>query len=373
MIKRLYIHNFRCFENFEFLPDGRSPAAVIGKNGVGKSSLADVLRIFRRIGAGENAVPSLLRKEDVPGGAAGRIVRFELSAEIGGRVYDYRTAFERPGDSAGFRVSGESLSVGGADVFTRDAAQVELAGAGGAPARFPVDRQLLALPIIQDAAADSPVALLREWMGRMLILKPWPDRMRSDAEEGRGVLEGPCENFAGWLSSLLADYPEAYGRILGSLRAAQPDFAGFFFERLGADARRLWVRYGACGKERKMPFGALSDGEKCFFLSAAVRSAALVSESLFCFWDEPDNFLSLREVGFFIPALCRDFSGRGQLLFTTHSGEAILALTDEETWMLSRNSHLEPTLPPATLAAMRRDKTLVGDLRAALLSGEVEA
>jgi len=43
MIQRLYIHNFRCFENFELnLKDKRS-AVLIGKNGSGKSTISRVL------------------------------------------------------------------------------------------------------------------------------------------------------------------------------------------------------------------------------------------------------------------------------------------------------------------------------------------
>ena len=40
MLQRLYIHNFRCLENFEFKPSDASSALLIGKNGAGKSMLA---------------------------------------------------------------------------------------------------------------------------------------------------------------------------------------------------------------------------------------------------------------------------------------------------------------------------------------------
>ena len=39
MLQRLYIHNFRCLQNFEFKPGEASSALLIGKNGSGKSTL----------------------------------------------------------------------------------------------------------------------------------------------------------------------------------------------------------------------------------------------------------------------------------------------------------------------------------------------
>ena len=60
MFQRLYVNNFRCFENFEFKPDSTS-VLLIGKNGAGKSTLARVLKIFQGIGRGVNRVGELVK------------------------------------------------------------------------------------------------------------------------------------------------------------------------------------------------------------------------------------------------------------------------------------------------------------------------
>ncbi len=43
MIERLYVHNFRCLENFTLDLAGRPSALVIGKNGAGKSTVLQCL------------------------------------------------------------------------------------------------------------------------------------------------------------------------------------------------------------------------------------------------------------------------------------------------------------------------------------------
>jgi AAA15 family ATPase/GTPase len=51
MLQRLYIHNFKSFQNFELKPEGRHSSLLVGKNGVGKSSIAKALLVLQGIGA----------------------------------------------------------------------------------------------------------------------------------------------------------------------------------------------------------------------------------------------------------------------------------------------------------------------------------
>lgn len=64
---------------------------------------------------------------------------------------------------------------------------------------------------------------------------------------------------------------------------------------------------------------------------------------LVCFWDEPDNHLALSEVGHFVMALRKAFQSGGQFITTSHNPEAIRSFSDENTLVLYRKNHLEPT------------------------------
>lgn len=46
MIRRLYVHNFRCLENFTLLLKDYSTALVLGDNGTGTTSIASALHFF---------------------------------------------------------------------------------------------------------------------------------------------------------------------------------------------------------------------------------------------------------------------------------------------------------------------------------------
>ena len=54
MLQRLYVHNFRCLENFELILKEMPSSLLIGKNGAGKSTIRVVLEILQHIGRGIN-------------------------------------------------------------------------------------------------------------------------------------------------------------------------------------------------------------------------------------------------------------------------------------------------------------------------------
>jgi ABC-type sugar transport system ATPase subunit len=88
---------------------------------------------------------------------------------------------------------------------------------------------------------------------------------------------------------------------------------------------------------------------------------------LACFWDEPDNYLALDEVGHFVSALRRAFQSGGQFIATSHNPEAIRTFSDENTLLLHRKNHLEPTI-----VRPLSELQVSGDLVGALIRGDVE-
>ena len=106
----------------------------------------------------------------------------------------------------------------------------------------------------------------------------------------------------------------------------------------------MLVRFEKNLADLTVSFLDLSDGEKCFFLCAAVLAANRSYGPIFCFWDEPENHLSLSETGHFVTALRRTSETGGQFVETSHDAEAIRKFSDENTFALFRRSLLEPTL-----------------------------
>lgn len=370
MLERLYVHNFRSLENFEFKPGDEPSVLIIGKNGSGKSTLARVLATFQRIGRGVSRIGDLVKPSDCTQGRTAVPMRFELQVTLDGQCFDYSLALELPERFKELRVRDESLQLDGRFIYTREHAQVTMPrqGAPAGDAQFNIDWHLVALNVIQDAAASTAIATFRRWLASMVLLAPLPTLIAGEAHAETLEPLADGSNFPDWLAGLLAQYPSAYMDIVTHLQKIMPDLHQFRNVLIGRDAKALMVEFRQGSASLELAFDALSDGEKCFFVCAVLLAANRAYGPLLAFWDEPDSHLAMAEVRHFAMALRRAFREQGQVIITSHNAETIRSFSNDNTWVLERQNHLEPTVlrPLGDLA-------VDGDLVQAILSGELAA
>ncbi len=366
MIQRLYVHNFRCLENFELITKKMQSALLIGRNGAGKSTIASVLEILQSVGRGVNRVGNLVESKDFALGRSGVPIRFEIEVLLEEKIYKYILALDLPENFRELRVSEEQLIVEGNPVYSRQEAQVIFhANPQNREAQFLVDWHLIALPVIQEQSATDPLHLFKTWLARAIILAPIPSLMTGESNGETLEPRRDGSNFAEWFTGLLSRYPAAYTHLEKHLRQVMPDLKDFQNEHIGKESKNMIVRFEEHVANLNIYFNDLSDGEKCFFLYAVVLAAVKFYGPVFCFWDEPDNHLSLSEVGQLVTSLRRSFSNNSQILATSHNPEAIRKFSDENTLVLYRKSHIEPTIVRSL-----DDIHITGDLVDALIRGD---
>jgi predicted ATPase len=353
VIRRFYVHNFRCLENFELPIAGQSSALLIGKNGSGKTTVALALEILQKIARGTNRVSELVKPKDLSRGRADVPMRFEIEVELEGKIYGYTIAFEFLERSKELGVLEEKLEVGGKALYTRE--------------NVLIDWHLVALPIIQKQSLDVPLSIFKQWLARMLILRPMPGLIVGDSNEKTLEPNPQVTNFGAWFSGLLDYAFSAYAKIDDYLKQVMPDLKDIKKPGAGTSASSLVVQFSNEQGSVHLPFEDLSDGEKCYMVCALVVAANEAYGPLFCFWDEPDNYLALSEVGHFVLALRKAFQSGGQFVATSHNSEAISCFSDENTLVFFRNSHLEPTI-----VRPLKELQVSGNLVDALIRGDVE-
>ena len=366
MIQRLYIHNFRCFQNFELRLSDTKSALLVGKNGVGKSTIRKVLEIFRDVASGKNRVADLVRIDDFAFGDSDRPIRFELEALIGGKLFRYALALELPLGWTELRVTEESLQYGEESLINRNLAQVEITKSREPKAaQFRVDWHFAALPIIQENSPTDPLGEFKRWLGRILIFAPYPAIMDGESIGSTLVPTMDLANMGMWFTGILSESPAQYQTISQFITLFMPDFFDAQNPQSG-QSRSMSIQFKRDGKTFRTMFGRLSDGEKCLFVGALAVAYTHMYPDVLCFWDEPDNYLSLSEVGQFIRSLRKSFERSGQLLVTSHHSETVRRFSDVNTFILDRASLLEPVI-------VRRleDLHYEGDLIESLLSGAI--
>lgn len=371
VIRRFYVHNYRCLENFELPVGGLSSALLLGKNGAGKSTVGHALRLLQKIARGQNRVKELIGPEDTWRNQREAPVRLELEAEVRGNKYRYAIAFEFPEGFKEMRVMEEELSAAGEVIFSRKEAQVALHGkvkANPAPVEFRIDWHLVALPIVQEQSENDPLHIFKQWLSRLLFLQPIPAQVGGESTIETLEPDYTLTNFAAWFSGLLAYSPAAYGTMSKYLSEVLPDFKDIKNPLMGVDSRSITVQFETKQGSLSLPFKSLSEGEKCYFICALVLAANEHYGPLVCFWDEPDNYLALSEVQHFVGTLRKAFGKGGQFIATSHNPEAIRRFSDENTIWLHRRSRLEPTI-----ARPLSEIEITGDLVNAILQDDVEA
>ena len=368
MLQRLYVHNFRCLENFELTMKEMSSALLIGKNGTGKSTIATALEVFQSIGRGINRVGQLVKSKDFTRGRYDVPIRLEIEVLLEEKLYKYILSLELPEKFKELRVFEEQLLVAGNPIYSRKEAQVTIySSSQNRESQFLVDWHLVALPVIQEQSETDPLRTFKNWLAHIIILAPIPALMTGDSHGETLQPKRDGANIGEWFSGLLGRYPAAYRDVDKYLREVMPDFQDFLNELIGKEFKSLIVRFAENNATLNVNFQDLSDGEKCFFLCAVVLAANKFYGSVFCFWDEPDNYLSISEVGHFITSLRRSFKDSGQILVTSHNPEAIRKFSNENTFILDRKSHLEPTL-----IRLLSDIPVTGDLINSLICGDIE-
>jgi predicted ATPase len=366
MIERLYIQNYRCFESLTIDFAGRPSALLIGKNGAGKSTVLECLKLFQQICRGSSRVGKLISASDFAQHQTDRPMRFEIGVTLVGKRYDYAVSFELPPNYREARILDESLSVDGRGVFDRKEGQVHLTT--GAGASFGLDWHVFALPVITERPPYRTIQDLKAFFAAMILVAPVPANMTGFSEEPSNELDHDAGNYASCLRDLLSKKPKAYNDFEAYVKTVIPDFSSIENVERGESGTQLMVRFEQQNPPRSLAveFKSLSDGEKCFFLSAYVVASNAAGSPVFCMWDEPDNHLSLSEVGQFIIGLRKMPNKGGQFIATTHHPETVRKFSDETTFVLTRKSHLDPTIPK-----LLSDFCYSGDLVEALIRDEI--
>ncbi|MBU6411457.1 MAG: AAA family ATPase, partial [Verrucomicrobia bacterium] len=224
MIRRFYVHNFRCLENFELPVADRPSVLLIGKNGAGKTTIGFALEILQRIARGTNRVNDVVTPKDFAWGRTEAPMRFEIEIKLDAVIYKYFIAFEFPPGFKELRVREEGLAVDGKPVFTREFAQVHLAKAGTEKeAKFLIDWHLAALPIVQEQTEKDPLFIFKKWLARLVILRPIPGLIKGTSEQETLQPNIQGTDFGAWFSGLVKSAPAAYGEIDRYLKQVMPD------------------------------------------------------------------------------------------------------------------------------------------------------
>jgi ATPase subunit of ABC transporter with duplicated ATPase domains len=146
--------------------------------------------------------------------------------------------------------------------------------------------------------------------------------LRADKEELYPNVN--LSNFAAWYRHLVQENRKEDADLTASLRLALDDFKFLELTAAGENARLLLAEFAhGDGPSVKFGFNELSEGQRCLICLYAILHFVLAKGATVIL-DEPDNFISLREIQPWLSAISDLVEeGRGQVIIISHHPELI--------------------------------------------------
>jgi predicted ATPase len=334
MIERIRIQYYRCFEDFTLDLKGLSSALIIGKNGSGKSVFIQALRVIRglfRQGTLDDLLSVddfFMKNKDVP-------ICFEIDFKLYEETVSYSAAISINSTSNELQFLEEEISINGRKkgkrlntIFKDQFGKQTVFNSGAS--------------ILHAFIPQISNELLYHIQNLMLLSVSLDEPKQKDQVKENLTLNDNGMNVESVLTTLLSNHPSAYNTILNQLKKSVPDFDTFSFQGTSTGKQVLVSFVSQDYKNRfQIAYDSLSNGEKCYFISALILAINKHVGPVFCFWDEPEKHIALPEIDHFILDLRK--MPNGQFLAASHNQQTIRSFSQSSTFVFKRDTHLEAT------------------------------
>ena len=320
MLKRLYIDNFRCFVNFEYKPERKQ--LLLGANGSGKSSLLDAILFVKWFIEGEE---SRFTQSTLTRWGSSEYQVVEVEAVLDEKSYLYRMEIRYSPNEKLPSLSSERLTVNGVPAFEFVDGEVRLFTNGGVMSPgFKWKTTKSALHLAQ--FSTFYVGRFMKWLETLhcFQIDPYPGEMDETAEKEDQLPEYDLSNFAPWYRHLVQVDPAGNAHFLAGLMETLNGFQTLRFSSQDDGVRKLRADFSIQSGET-LPFSLseLSEGQRMLLGLYAVLNF-VVAKGHTVILDEPDNFISLREIQpWLLQAEAAVDDSNGQLILISHHPEIL--------------------------------------------------
>lgn len=278
MLTRLYTTNYRCLVNFEFRPTPKQ--LIIGRNGVGKTTVLDVLAMLRDLAVRGLPCEGYLMGETLTRWQDVGEQRFELDVTGNSGKYRYTLVVDERGNPPRPRIKQETLDFNAKRLFQFQSGTVGLFNDKQSPkptVEFPFDWHRSGLATVEIGRKDNKVlSWFKQWLDRLVQVQinPWAMSARSERESRYPARD--LSNFADWYRHLKLDSGSAIFDAIKELREAIPGLEALDAKEAGLNVRVLQAAIrGPDKKAVDLAFSSLSEGQRALIALYVLLFCAL--------------------------------------------------------------------------------------------------
>jgi len=351
MLKRLYVHNYKCLVNFEINFD-QDISLFLGANGSGKTSvlmaLYEIQKFITKNDRLDDKDNDIFKATTITRWRDDVIQKFELDIEGNEGIYKYVLEIEHQLDKKLRRVKTESLFFNNQPLFKFAIEQINGewisngrlfndAQTNKEGVSYPFEWNRSALGSVQERHDNKKLTWFKSWLKTLFITHIYPNTMKVDMEDEESHPELDLSNYVAWLNHWNNEDREGVNQVEEELRQIIKGFSSFKFSQFGlkklleAKINKIFYR-----------FDELSDGQKT--LAALYTLIYCTPENSIVCIDEPENFLALPEIQPWLNALHDQCAEKNiQSLLITHHPSLINLLAPNSGYWFSREDEYSHT------------------------------
>ena len=308
MIGRIYADNFRCLTNFELELDQAN--IFLGPNGSGKTSVFDALRKIQNLTVRGARIEDEFSQRDLSClRSDNQVQQFELEIVVDQDSYEYMLKMKHNLDRNRLWIDQEILSHDKKPLFVHEKGIARLYRDDyGRESSYQFDLTRSGIGFLHAHPDNKKLTRFKRELANMVIVSPCPPLFKSECSTvtrtEAAFFDPLMQNFVEWYWSVSQQDIGSVVRLFEELKQVLPGFESLSMVESGENARVLKAAFHSRSGDHRLnrySFSQLSDGQR--FLVALYALLHLVEDDHLAkghrrslFIDEPDNYLSLREV-----------------------------------------------------------------------------
>jgi predicted ATPase len=363
MLTHFLVENYRCFERATIEPGPL--ALLVGPNGAGKSTVFDALWNIRQLVVAGGNASDLFPDSTRTRWGRQRIQQFELGFRGPDGDYTYRLAIRHDKGAQSGHIEREEILYGRKPLYTFFREEVAIhAHEKSAGHGFPAGNKISPLSNLPLQVRSKRLDEVTSRISRIWVFRPVPPKLDALTKSRGDFLERDLANFSSWLLALHKGRPSLKRALKQSLQIVLEGFLDYQFPKWGRETNVLMFLFSSPRSRSRsdvihFSFDELSEGQRALVVLYALLHA-IPDQATLCI-DEPEEFLSPREVQPWLNRLMEKTDEGGQAILISHNPGLIDLLAPSNGIFLAREqggpvqvqtrSHDESGLPVSELMA----------------------